>query len=283
MKKTSLVLLSLILTAGCKATTVIFPLQIMTGQHINRQIVITPDLPTNALVNLTNLLGTTPITIHPANGVGTAELLSWSYTGRVDGWPGSFHFLVPDSTNMLNVVDLITNATAIGVPFSWPQGFTGTITNLSAPGWNDIKTTEIVSGAGVAAVDGSYILDLLPDGNHDANGYYDGKPVFADGNGNIIIWSASNGWTGWMIGNGSSLGGMYYGSLDNVDFPELVTNWVSVSFSFGPGYYQSSVNDPAPTVSSHVTTNFVQAVNVEAFTNGILSGYSSVITTNVYQ
>lgn len=98
------------------ATTVLFPLQLMTGNKHNRTILIQPDISTNQIVNGTNLVGLLPVTVTPTNGVGRAALLPWSYTVRVDGWPKSFHILVPDSTNTLNAVDLITNTVAIGTP-----------------------------------------------------------------------------------------------------------------------------------------------------------------------
>jgi hypothetical protein len=240
------------------ATTVIFPLQLMTGNKHNRTILIQPDISTNQLVNGTNLVGLLPVVVTPTNGVGRASLLPWSYTVRVDGWPKSFHILVPDSTNTLNAVNLITNAVAIGTPVQYlTSGFTGTVTNIGM----GLTADYVFSGVVLAGITNVGY----------ATNYYVSAPfstlqnVFTNGtlgvglnyfNGSPMEWNV-------FTNTGSGLLLLYYyaDGLDQTNPPSA--NWTSyddnslTSFTFGYTY----------------TTNLVGAtlLNISTYTNGVCS------------
>ena len=150
-------------------------------------------------------------------------------------------------------------------------GFTGTVTNLtSIP-----VVTITVSGAGATAVNDNYILDVLPDGNHDSGGpTHMGHPVYADGNGNVIMYSAGDifGWQGWLLGNGSGAGLMVYGTPDNVASPELSTHWTSISFnSTGvPSYSPDASQNPVPSIVA--TSVLGQCLNLTSYADGFCLG-----------
>jgi hypothetical protein len=173
----------LFVAVGCRATgtnvngtTVIFPLQVMTASPVNRAITITPDLSTAPLVNGTNLVGTTPQVIQPVHGVGTAVLLPWSYTYRVDGWPGSGHFQVPESTNTLNVVDLLTNAVAVGAYIS--PNLTAVATTNSA----SVTFTGDGTATNPLTAEASLTGDNLSGTNVSLSGSFTGSVNATDGN-----------------------------------------------------------------------------------------------------
>jgi hypothetical protein len=101
------------------ATPVVFNLASLAGGGPNnRSITLTPDRATNnaPLIWSNSIVAWQTLTLAPAGGVVTQQLLPWGFTGRVDGAPSSFHFVVPNQTNAVNVTALITNAVAIGYP-----------------------------------------------------------------------------------------------------------------------------------------------------------------------
>ena len=148
-----------ILMIGCSvtllpATPVWFPLVGITGSANNRDITVIPDVATNVLTYGGNLVSLQTLLIHPVRGNATNELLPWGYTMRVDGWPRSAHFVVPQTTNVVNVTSLITNAVAIGSPVSFWNGYTGTVTNLAVAGFSTTNLTSLslagITNAGYA-------------------------------------------------------------------------------------------------------------------------------------
>jgi hypothetical protein len=105
-----------------RATPVRVSIQGITGSAVNRPVQVTPDVPTGTLVNASNFVGLVPIVLNPVSGVVTQELLPWGYTLRVDGWPKSIHIQVPDSTNVQNAVDLVTNGVSYYPVSTLPAG-----------------------------------------------------------------------------------------------------------------------------------------------------------------
>jgi hypothetical protein len=99
-------------------TPVYFPQIGTTGAANSRDIMVIPDPSTNQLVYAGNLVTFQTLLLHPVRGGTTNYLLPWGYTLRVDGAPRTSHIVVPISTNVVNVIDLITNAVAIGYPIT---------------------------------------------------------------------------------------------------------------------------------------------------------------------
>jgi hypothetical protein len=217
------ILLALLTASSLPATTVLFPLQVMTGSRVSRAILIQPDLSTNQIVNTTNLVGQTPIVVWPTNGIGRAVLLPWSYTVRVDGWPRSFHIVVPDSTNTLSAANLITNSVSIGTPniFGLGSVTTSNTTSVTFSGdgtsTNPLAATASMSLNNVVLTGSNYLgskissgapLGINPQGQYsvafgifpDATGY----AAFAMGEGTTASGTASH-----AVGKGTTASGTY--------------------------------------------------------------------------
>ena len=245
------------------ATPVWFPLVGITGSANNRDITIVPDVATNVLVYGSNLVALQTLLIHPVQGNATNNLLPWGYTLRVDGWPRSAHFVVPNQTNVVNVTTLITNATALGFPVSFgfnPTGFSGAVTNVAGSSYAVVTNTLIrLSGASYAAVNQTY-TGIATDA------YLDGT-----------YYGTNGGWTITVVSSGGAA---------------LVSNGSQSPYT-GPGPYPSggpawnwqqadgsgSPNAPSSTTVSTALgtgTNLVTHYNLTTFTNGVCS-------TNIFQ
>ena len=144
MKKTFSIFALII---GCSvtlpATPVLFPLIGITGSANNRDITVIPDPATNVLIYASNLVSLQTLLIHPIRGNATNELLPWGYTMRVDGWPRAAHINVPNSTNLINVTSLITNAVALGFPVS----FGGPSTNIDNATGTNVNLTGTINAS----------------------------------------------------------------------------------------------------------------------------------------
>ena len=99
-----------------QGTPVWFPLIGISGSANNRDITLIPDVPTAPLIYGNYLVALQTLLIHPIRGNATNLIIPWGYTLRVDGWAESAHIVVPNTTNLVNVVSLITNAVALGFP-----------------------------------------------------------------------------------------------------------------------------------------------------------------------
>jgi hypothetical protein len=146
-----------LLSALAPATPVWFPLIGLTGSANNRDITLIPDASTGPLIYGSNLVTLQTLLIHPIRGNATNAILPWGYTLRVDGWPRTAHIVVPNTTNLVNVVSLITNAVALGFPVVQYVASTninnGRGTNMYLYG--TFKTDDVVVQAGESVVMGS--------------------------------------------------------------------------------------------------------------------------------
>jgi hypothetical protein len=105
--KTNIFFALLLTVCSAVATTVIFPVQSITGTANNQPVLVVPDSTTGQ--NGTNLLALSTQTLQPTNGVARANLVPWGYTLKIAGWPRTVHFNVNDTTNLVSVLSLITN------------------------------------------------------------------------------------------------------------------------------------------------------------------------------
>lgn len=276
------------------ATTVLFPLQLMTGNKHNRTILIQPDISTNQLVNGTNLVGLLPVTVTPTNGVGRAALLPWSYTVRVDGWPKSFHILVPESTNTLNAVDLITNTVAIGTPVQLLTSVA--VSNSPTVTWtgNGTSTNPLSASVGgspeFSELAARYIT-LGGTNGTDSTGY--GGIIIKDESGVTIFEVDSDGRNitlkGWIygenfVGNGNAItnippsnivGGAITNSSESVNLGGLTLEQNAIK---GPDY---ATVDFLNREISGPDWQFSYGLNANQLTGTMPVGVAPGITTNL--
>ena len=137
-------------TLSCPATPVYFPLLSITGNAENRTAYVVPDPSTSPLVYGSNLVVAPLLTLYPVGGSATNNLLPWGYTLHVAGTAFSAHFVVPNSTNLVNVTSLITNGVALGFPVSFgsTSGFSGVITNLASIPYFSTNYSCTITGNG---------------------------------------------------------------------------------------------------------------------------------------
>ncbi len=109
--------LALILIRSCvplPAATVVYHAEHFGGTRNNRAI--TYELLSDSTFHGTNLVFGTPLVVTPVLGGATNYLLPGNYTLKVDGSTRFAAFNVPDSTNVYNVIDLITNGLSVNYP-----------------------------------------------------------------------------------------------------------------------------------------------------------------------
>jgi len=260
-------------TLNCRATPVYFPLLSITGNAENRTAYVVPDPSTSPLIYGSNLVVAPLLTLYPVGGAATNNLLPWAYTLHVNGTAFSAHFVVPQSTNLINVTSLITNGVALGFPVSFgsTSGFSGIITNL-APLTLATNYNCTITGSG-----GSFIFGTGPTISVSSNYIVSGS-VIVDG---AFIWNGTQ-WVNSSVSPNATLG-------------QSTGFWVFFKPSVGNPSISSSVGaytSPPDTIqtwnnggwianggvlpwSSLIVTN-ISHVNITSFTNGVCS-------TNIFQ
>jgi hypothetical protein len=132
MKKILCLISSLFIlhSAVAQLTPVLFSMQSLTGQTVNRTILMQPDRTSaTPLWSGTNLAPVSDFVLQPVNGQVITNLVPWGYTMKVDGWPRSVHIVVAVGTVLTNVISFInTNQ------FSPLNIYTATIIPTNAPG-----------------------------------------------------------------------------------------------------------------------------------------------------
>lgn len=264
------VMVCLLLASIGHSTPVLFPLLGITGSANNRDITVIPDPSRVPLIYGSNIVVLQTVTIHPLGGSATNNLLPWGYTIRVDGWPPAAHINVPNSTNLINVTTLITNAGAVGFPVSPTSGFTGTVTNLAQIQFNILKTLCIasVSGTNSSAANGygTYFLCVSNSGNFliFTNTASLSAVIFNDPN--WLDESYAN--SSWTLNTSTNSGNWF---AQNYNDNDLSVQWVAIG-----GDHPASLDYKATTSQPYLTTNTVQHFNITTFQNGIAM-------TNIFQ
>lgn len=100
------------------ATPVFISLQQLNITPKGDRFTLLVDATNNPYTDGTNLFGGGTIQLTPANGTNIVNLQPAGYTLLVPGWSRSLHFVVPQDTNMWNVVNLITNGLSSLTPIT---------------------------------------------------------------------------------------------------------------------------------------------------------------------
>ncbi len=279
-------LLALLLAVNVSATPVYFPLLGITGSANNRDITVIPDSSQVPLIYGTNIVVLQTVTLHPTGGSATNNLLPWGYTIRVDGWPPAAHINVPNSTNLINVTSLITNAVAVGYPVSFgfnPTGFTGAVTNP----WTAIALT---TNFNVVTNNGWTLTLSAPAPFYFQAIYFENSNLTATAGGNVFGGSNSlvtltlttnevrDGWMNLMYQAGATelnIDVPFVGVAGVGNYSTLVayTNYTQVNNAIsGATFFLTCVASNSVSYATNLVTHF----NLTTFTNG-------VCLTNIFQ
>jgi hypothetical protein len=148
--------------AGTNGTPVYFSLRQLTGLPKTDRFMLIPDTRQNPVTDGTHLFGGFSLTIQTRGGQVTTNLQPIGYTLAVPGWSRTLHLVIPDTTNLVNAVNCITNglgsynsATVLGLQSvstsnSASVTFTGNGTST-----NPLVATAAGDGSGLTGIPAS--------------------------------------------------------------------------------------------------------------------------------
>jgi hypothetical protein len=210
--------------ADTNGTPVYFSLRQLTGLPKTDRFMLIPDTRQNPVTDGTHLFGGFSLTIQTRGGQVTTNLQPIGYTLVVPGWSRTLHLVIPDTTNLVNAVNCITNglgsynaATVLGLQSVTTSNSTSVTFTGDGTSTNPLAATASVSLNNVVLTGSNYLgskissgapLGINPQGQYsvafgifpDATGY----AAFAMGEGTTASGTASH-----AVGKGTTASGTY--------------------------------------------------------------------------